>query len=533
MAVALVVAMAVATATVLATVGAAHAADDSVLATYRKRFAKEGFLSDREDVLRGLADLGSPDAREAIVWCIARTREFLDSAQKESDRQSAKLKPLQDEFDEQFQRFLDQEAKKGNPNPATRPIFPVEEKLNAVRADLLEAEKRVQEERDLRDVALECHGRCVEKMPAPQQQALRDALVKGPLASKDWPARAEVWEQLRATQAEWVTKLLVDAAVKEADPRALIPALDALGGRDARLVVPVLAARLDDARWLVRAAAIGALERTPSRETIDAVVARFAAETGRLRDDCLRVLEAMTGADVARTPEAWKQWWGANREQWKGPPPKAAGPGVTEESLAKKYRKPENRTGFFGIETSSKRLCFVIDLSGSMNEKAADKGNETRADRAKVELVRAIRGLEDGSTFALVMFAHDVRIWRPDMTVAGDDTRKAAVAWVEASPVVGATNTYDALQAAFSIGEPSKSKPTDPYADPKLDTIVFLSDGKPTRGRTTKTDEIRAAVREWNKRRRVTIHAIAFGKDADFSFMEGLATDTGGTFTVP
>ena len=42
------------------------------------------------------------------------------------------------------------------------------------------------------------------------------------------------------------------------------------------------------------------------------------------------------------------------------------------------------------------------------------------------------------------------------MTVAGEETRKAAVAWVEASPVIGATNTHGALEAAFQIGEPAK-----------------------------------------------------------------------------
>ena len=165
-----------------------------------------------------------------------------------------------------------------------------------------------------------------------------------------------------------------------------------------------------------------------------------------------------------------------------------------------------------------------------MNEKAKDGGKETRAEMAKAELIRSIRSLEDGSWFAIVLFATDVKPWKTEMTLASDATRKAAVAFVEAATVVGATNTYGALELAFTLGEPAKAKPTDPYADAKLDTIILLSDGKPTRGLTVKTDEIRAAVRDWNKRRRVTVHAIAFGKDADFKFLEGLALDTGGAF---
>jgi Mg-chelatase subunit ChlD len=266
---------------------------------------------------------------------------------------------------------------------------------------------------------------------------------------------------------------------------------------------------------------------------VDLVLARFGKEEGRLRDDCARILKALTGGDVAATPEAWKQWWAAQRDAWNGPPPERKGlpdPDKVPEEVAKNAGKTG---GFFGVETSSRRLCFVIDLSGSMNEKAADKGKDTRADMAKAELVRAVRDLADGSLFSLVLFSNDVRIWKKEMTVASEETKTAAIAFVQASPVVGSTNTYGALEAAFALGEPLKQKGSDAYADPLLDTIIFLSDGKPTHGRTLKTSEIRAAVREWNKRRRVTVHAIAFGKDADFDFMKGLATDTGGKFVSP
>lgn len=507
----------------------ARAADD-VLQTYRKRYTKDAFLSEREQVLQELVQAGSPEAREAIVWCLARSREFLDAAQKESDKRAAKVKPFQEEFDELLRKYVEAELAKGNPYPTTKPVWPVDDKLNRARADLLEAEKIAVSERTLRDAAVEAHGKCVDRMPQPKQDAYRDALLKGPLQAKEWAVRAEQFELLRSAQAPWVLQVLLAAGADEPDPRALAPALDALAGRESAAVVPVLVKRLDDARWLVRAAALSALERTPSKEAIDAIVARAPKEEGRLRDDCLRILKALTGADVAKSPEAWRQWWEANREGWKGPPPPAP-KNPTADQMAKEAGKDAGKTGFFGIETSSRRLCYVIDISGSMLEKAFDKGKETRAETAKAELARAIRALEDGSQFSLVMFASDVRVWKTDLVVASAETKKEACAWVEAAPVVGATNTYGALEAAFKIGEPLKAKPADPYADPKLDTIILLSDGKPTNGRTTRPDEIRAAVRDWNKRRRVTVHAIAFGKDADFDFLEGLAKDTGGQFT--
>jgi uncharacterized protein YegL len=526
------VALAAAVVAVVTATAPAAAADD-VLQSYKKRFTREAYGSDREDILRDLSEVGSPEAREAILWCLGKSREFIELAQKESDKANEKLRPFQEELDELYRRYAEQEAKRGNPNPTTVPAWPVIAKRDAARAELNTCERKVAAERAVRDTALDCHGTCLDKMPPAAQQAYAAKLAAGPLAAKEWAVRGEQYELLRASKAPWALQTLVDAVTREADPRALVLAIDGLAGRDATVVVPILARRLEDARWLVRAAALSALERTPCRETVDVVLARFPKEEGRLRDDCARILKALTGAAVPATPEALKQWWDANRTGWTGPPAERKGlPDANRvpEEIAKDAGKTG---GFFGVETSSKRLCFVIDLSGSMNEKAVDKGKESRADMAKAELARAIKDLADGTTFSLVLFASDVRVWKKEMTVAGDETRKAAIAFAEASPVIGATNTYGALEAAFAIGEPLKAKGSDAYADPLLDTIVFLSDGKPTHGRTLDTKEIRAAVREWNKRRRVTVHAIAFGKDADFDFMKGLATDTGGKFVSP
>ena len=84
-----------------------------------------------------------------------------------------------------------------------------------------------------------------------------------------------------------------------------------------------------------------------------------------------------------------------------------------------------------------------------------------------------------------------------------------------------------------------KKKESDPTGDARVDTIVFLSDGKPTQGKTTDPDAIRTAVREWNKSRRVAVHTVAFGAikkegqdGADPQFMKALADDTGGTAVV-
>ena len=62
-----------------------------------------------------------------------------------------------------------------------------------------------------------------------------------------------------------------------------------------------------------------------------------------------------------------------------------------------------------------------------------------------------------------------------------------------------------------------------------LDTIYFLSDGRPSVGKLIETNEILAEVRKFNDQYRIVIHAIAIG-DFQKEFLQQLAQDNGGVF---
>ena len=62
-----------------------------------------------------------------------------------------------------------------------------------------------------------------------------------------------------------------------------------------------------------------------------------------------------------------------------------------------------------------------------------------------------------------------------------------------------------------------------------LDTVFFLSDGKPTVGRYIDINEILRGVLTANVLRRVVIHAIAIGQ-FDKTFMRRLAQENSGVF---
>ena len=114
---------------------------------------------------------------------------------------------------------------------------------------------------------------------------------------------------------------------------------------------------------------------------------------------------------------------------------------------------------------------------------------------------------------------------------AGPDGIKKALKWLDRLAPSGGTNSYTALKAGFE-------------RFPEVDTIYFLSDGKPSRGAITDPDRIAARVIEMNRRRRVRVHTIALlaqdplASSLDTSgvteqsarFMQNLAAACDGTF---
>ena len=84
-----------------------------------------------------------------------------------------------------------------------------------------------------------------------------------------------------------------------------------------------------------------------------------------------------------------------------------------------------------------------------------------------------------------------------NLSAAGDDS--------------GKTNTFAALMAAFDL-DPAKGLTITGTGDkkpPKLDTIYFLTDGKPSVGVHVDTEDILREVKKINEVRGVVIHAIS------------------------
>jgi hypothetical protein len=246
-----------------------------------------------------------------------------------------------------------------------------------------------------------------------------------------------------------------------------------------------------------------------------------------------------TGADGGGLDKAedWRTFWkkqSSGSSDLLGPSPETASP-----------KKPD----FFGTSISSMRFVFIIDISGSMNVVDPDEGSasgkvigkttpdgdfdenkpqgQTRIDRTKAELIKAIKALSKDVKFNIITYCHDVSSWKSDLQEASDANKSLAVDFVGKLTAGGLTHTDDALRAAF------KNKDAD--------TFLLLSDGAPTheggdaceewgghRDSKELIERIYKEVAELNRLRGVCIDTIGF-KDANMDFMRKLAKDNGGT----
>ena len=348
------------------------------------------------------------------------------------------------------------------------------------------------------------------------------------------------------------------AFVGDAEPALRTAALDALGEiREPAKSLPAMLPLLEANDWQVRAAAIQAIGKLRVKEAVEPLMASLAREEGRLREDAAEALKNTTAVDFGYDPEAWQRWWSGVEDRFQVP---------TEEELKKRREAAakanaayvrKDSTTFASVPSTSRRIVFVIDTSGSMedlisdikNFKLQDRGYKSfmKMDIVKDELCRTIDGLEARVQFNIVTFASEVKYWKNGLMAANLVNKAGAVRYIQdLKPIGGAsqgfnaraglsgtagmgagkTNTYAGLMAGLGAG--SRGGYEKSYDSP-VDTVYFLSDGVPSTGEYVERDEILAEVRRVNTLRKVVIHTISIG-DMDHSLMSQLAAQNGGTF---
>ncbi|MHC5052487.1 MAG: HEAT repeat domain-containing protein, partial [Planctomycetota bacterium] len=328
------------------------------------------------------------------------------------------------------------------------------------------------------------------------------------------------------------------------EPAVRIAVARALTAYKQARAVDLLGKLLEDKDWAVRAEAVKGLEKAASNPAITYLIDGMMREKGRLQDDINNVLVELTGQNF-NWPESWGRWWASVGRQLPADPGKQTQTGEA---------KATDTSRFYGIPTRSERICYVIDISGSMRKevedilktqapttgkssKEAPAAGGTRIEVAKNELKRAINNLAPNKRFNIIFFNNAVKTWRKEMTEATADAKKAMRKEVDAVQPGGATYTLGALREAFTLAGALDPNYKLRESGARIDTIFLLSDGGPTE--LPKGDEVKLmdpevileTVRQWNRDAGIVIHCVAVDTGTGGTiFLKALAEQNGGRF---
>ncbi|MCI0339870.1 MAG: VWA domain-containing protein, partial [Planctomycetales bacterium] len=286
----------------------------------------------------------------------------------------------------------------------------------------------------------------------------------------------------------------------------------------------------EDGCWQVRFEAVRGLAALGEAAAAGPLIKALGSEGGRLRDDIRGALRRLTGVDLGHDPDLWRSWWEANRAR------------APAERTRPDRGKSRASTRFYGVEVASKRIAFVIDVTGSMHKyheieraqewlrheadlKRPPYAGETLMDLEKYQLTNAIRELPDDAQFTVVLFSSaEVRACFPRLEPATAANREKATKFVRAMGWAGDTNLYEGLVRPFQLtGSQRKDFDDGP------DTVLLFTDGDINAGRIRIAAEMRAAVRALHRFRRVRVDTIGIGT-YDRRVLRSLAETTGGVF---
>jgi Ca-activated chloride channel family protein len=127
-----------------------------------------------------------------------------------------------------------------------------------------------------------------------------------------------------------------------------------------------------------------------------------------------------------------------------------------------------------------------------------------------------LNNLREGDLFNLIAYDSEVESWRPELQKFGDETRKAALGFVEGIYAGGSTNINGALTKVLAQLNDS-SRPT---------FVIFLTDGIPTVGETNEMKIIANA--KSNNHVHARIFDFGVGYDVNSRLLDKLARENFG-----
>ncbi|MCS7238409.1 MAG: VIT domain-containing protein [Thermoguttaceae bacterium] len=184
------------------------------------------------------------------------------------------------------------------------------------------------------------------------------------------------------------------------------------------------------------------------------------------------------------------------------------------------YRPRSDEDGFFLMlctpavpqgpeQPIPKTIIFVVDRSGSMSGE--------KIEQARQAAKQVLNALRPGDLFNIIAYDSTVELFRPELQRFEDETRRAALGFIDGLSAGGSTNINDALLKALEQIQDA-SRPS---------FILFLTDGLPTAG-VTEEPVIARNVRNAN-RYRARLFVFGVGYDVNARLLDRLARDNLGT----
>lgn len=178
------------------------------------------------------------------------------------------------------------------------------------------------------------------------------------------------------------------------------------------------------------------------------------------------------------------------------------------------YRPSPEEDGYFVVLVSpeikkqsdqiqKKTVVFVVDRSGSMSGK--------KIEQAKESLKFVLNNLREGDLFNVIAYDSSVESFKPELQRYNDDTREAALGFVEGIYAGGSTNIDGALKVALAQ---LKDETQPSY-------VIFLTDGLPTAGET-KEQQIVVNAKQRNQVR-ARVFSMGVGYDVNSRLLDKLA----------
>lgn len=340
-----------------------------------------------------------------------------------------------------------------------------------------------------------------EKLGDDPKQKLAKVLERLVVRDKVIEVRAQAFAALVALKPDEAKERIAFLA-QSSEPELLVAALQATEWGEDSAAFALANTHAAHPSPSVRRACVEIYGRLGTYDSVGRLIERLGIESNmRLSWRIVEHLQDMSGRRSRRKVPAWKRWYESLTPDWV----------ADARSADRDYGG--TTSAFVGIPVLSENIAFLIDFSGSTWERR--ENGKTRKSVLDVELRKALEALPEDTWFNVIPYATEPIPWKDELVPANKRNVKQAIEAFERNKTSGKGDFLSAALLALS--------------DPRVDTIMVLTDGSPTGGEHWNMELLVPWLVEKNRVRQVAIDSLLVDTKGRLArFWEELGKATGG-----